>query len=325
MESRKVQQVGGGTYTVSLPIEWAEESGVEAGEPVYLYAHRNGSLVVRRCERDESDLASVSVTVPGSSVEAAERRLRAAYAAGFKRITLEAADEFTADQRRAVTAATRALTGVEVTETTPVAITAEGMLEAADVSVRQSLLQLRFVVTSMHAAAVDSFVADAGEVAHVADRDSEVERAFALLARHFNRSLSDLGAVDDLGVDRQHLFRYYTTARCLDRVADHAVDIARAAERLDADVPADLATDVESLAADAGGAVEDATDAVVNGSEPATTLETELVVERCRDREQSLRDADPAVAYPAARVIDRLAQTAADAGQIQAVALQGRL
>jgi phosphate uptake regulator len=326
METRKVQQVGGGTYTVSLPSEWAEESGVEAGAPVYLYAHRDGSLVVRRRERDDSHLAAVTVTVEGSSVAAAVRRLKAAYAAGFKRVTLEVADAFTTEQRRAVTAATRALTGIEVTETTPDAITVEGMLDAADVSVRQSVLQLRFVVTSMHAAAIDALVANAGDPTHVTDRADEVERAFALLTRHFNRSLSDLAEVDDLGVDRQPLFRYYTTARCLDGVADHAVEIARVADGLDADLPADLAATVESLAADARGAVEDATDAVVNGADPKAALDARTsVVERCRNRERSLGDADPAVAYPASRVLDRVARTAEDAGDIAAVALQARL
>jgi phosphate uptake regulator len=326
MESRKVQQVGGGTYTVSLPREWAEESGVEAGAPVYLYAHRDGSLVVRRRERDDSDLAAVTATVEESSTEAAERRLRAAYAAGYKRITLAAADTFTGDQRRAVTAATRALTGIEVVETSSTEITIEGMLDAADVSVRQSVLQLRFVVTCMHEAAVDALVGDAGDPAHVRDRVDEVDRAVALLTRHFNRALSELSEVDDLGVDRQTLFHYYTTANCLEEVADNAVEIARVAQGLEADLPPDLVATIESLAADTGSAVEDAADAVVNRADPETALDARTrVVERCRTEEASLHDADPAVASPASRVLDRLARTAAAAGEVASVALQARL
>ncbi|MFB6268479.1 MAG: AbrB/MazE/SpoVT family DNA-binding domain-containing protein [Halobacterium sp.] len=326
MESRKVQQVGGGTYTVSLPREWAEESGVEAGAPVYLYTHRDGSLVVRRRERDASDLASVTVTVEESTPEAAERQLRAAYAAGFKRIGMEPADRFTTEQRRAVAAAARALTGVEVTETGPDGITVEGLLDAADVSVRQTVLQLRFVATSMQAAAVDALVADDADAARVRDRSDEVDRAFALLTRHFNRSLSDLEEVDKLGVDRQQLARYYETARRLDGVASHALDIAAAADRLDDDLPRALADDVDSLAADARDAVEDATDAVVNGGDPRPVLDAERrVVDECRDRERALQDDHPRLAYPVGRALDRVAATTAAAGDVAAVALQSRL
>lgn len=326
METRKVQQVGGGTYTVSLPREWAEEYDLEAGAPVYLYPHRDGSLVVRRQERDASDLAAVTTTVESASPAAAERRLRAAYTAGFEQITLAHVDAFTADQRRAVSAATRALTGVEVTDADADAITVEGLLDPADVSVRQSVLQLRFVATSMHAAATDALVAPDGDPVHVRERDDEAGRAFALLARHFNRSLSDFEEVDKLGVDRRQLFRYYETARRLERVAGHAVDVAAVAERLDAGLPDDLAVDVESLAADARSAVEDATDAVVNGTDPSAVLDTRSrVVDRCRALERSLRADYPDVAYPAGRVLDLVARTADDAGGVARVALQNRL
>ena len=47
METRKIQQVGGGTYTVSIPAQWAKEHDIEATSTAYLYTYRDGSLVVR--------------------------------------------------------------------------------------------------------------------------------------------------------------------------------------------------------------------------------------------------------------------------------------
>ncbi|MFC6736897.1 AbrB/MazE/SpoVT family DNA-binding domain-containing protein, partial [Halolamina salina] len=74
METRKIQQVGGGTYTVSIPISWAEEHGVEAGETAYLYTHRDGSLIVRWGEREETALGAVDVEA-GDADAAADRTL----------------------------------------------------------------------------------------------------------------------------------------------------------------------------------------------------------------------------------------------------------
>lgn len=47
METRKVQLAGGSTYTVSLPKQWAEEHGVEAGAQLLVAPHDDGSLTVR--------------------------------------------------------------------------------------------------------------------------------------------------------------------------------------------------------------------------------------------------------------------------------------
>ena len=41
MEVRKVQITGGSTYTVSLPKEWATESGIEAGSKLAFYPEGN--------------------------------------------------------------------------------------------------------------------------------------------------------------------------------------------------------------------------------------------------------------------------------------------
>ncbi|WP_336036509.1 AbrB/MazE/SpoVT family DNA-binding domain-containing protein [Halobacterium yunchengense] len=326
METRKVQQVGGGTYTVSLPQSWAESCGVEAGAPVYLYAHDDGSLVVRRREREDSDLASASVAVEGDSPAAARRRLRAAYAAGYKRVTLTADGEFSTEQRRAVSAAARSLVGVEVTESGADRVVVQGLLDPADVSVRQSVLQLRFVATAMLEAAVEA-VAAGGAADGVAGRADEADRVFALVTRHFDRSLSDLEEVDQLGVGRRQLFRYYATAQSLVRVADRAVDVADAADRLDGGLPDGLAGDVAAVGADARAAVEDATDAAVTDADHAAaddaTDACERVADRCRALDGALADHDAAVAVPAARAVDAIEGVTEHVREIAAVALRG--
>ncbi|WP_280535440.1 AbrB/MazE/SpoVT family DNA-binding domain-containing protein [Halopenitus sp. POP-27] len=52
VETRKVQTVGNGTYTVSLPKEWAEAEGVAAGDTVTLHRHTDGILAVQARNRN---------------------------------------------------------------------------------------------------------------------------------------------------------------------------------------------------------------------------------------------------------------------------------
>lgn len=46
-ETRKLQRVGGGTYTLSLPEAWADERDLSAGMELRLFSHTAGPEVVR--------------------------------------------------------------------------------------------------------------------------------------------------------------------------------------------------------------------------------------------------------------------------------------
>ena len=102
METRKIQKVGGGTYTVSIPAQWAKEHNIEAASTAYLHTHHDGSLVVRWNEKDQSELAATQIELADADPRVAERMLYAAYMAGFKRITLRAQDGLTSDESRPV-------------------------------------------------------------------------------------------------------------------------------------------------------------------------------------------------------------------------------
>ena len=67
METRKLQKIGGSTYSVSLPKEWATEHHLEAGMPIHLYPHTDGSLVLRSAAQDGGPLSAATVDAPRSS------------------------------------------------------------------------------------------------------------------------------------------------------------------------------------------------------------------------------------------------------------------
>lgn len=326
METRKVQQVGGGTFTISLPVHWATEHGVEAGATAYLYTHRDGSLVVRWNEKRESELAATTVDLCSAAPSVADRTLTAAYTAGFKRITLRRPDGITAEQRRAILARTRNLTGVEVAEEAEDQITVQGLLNATDVSIQQSALQLQFIALSMHEAAMGVVRGETAESGHIVTRDDEADRVFRLIERHFNRSLLELSELDQLGTTRVRLFEWYLTARQLERVADHAVKIALTGQRTEYSPPEDLSAELSTLGENARRVVETASEEVINGSATAKAHaaldQRQQVVEEARQIEETLVDRTPAAAYVLTRVLDSLVRTANYGGNVAEIALR---
>jgi len=326
METRKVQQVGGGTFTVSLPVTWAREHDLEAGGTAYLYTHRDGSLVVRWNERGDGDLAATRVDLGDPAPETARRELRAAYTAGFERITLDPPGTFDAEQRRALETTARTLTGLEVTEKTDGELTVRGLLDAEDVSIRQSTRHLRFVALSMHEAALELLAGERGDTAHVVERDDDADRLFRLITRHFNRALLELSEPDRLGVTRPRLFDHYRTARQFERVADHAVRIARSVDRVDGEPDGPLVEEVLTLAADARAVVVDAADAVADeaatGLAHAALEDRAAVLDRVRTLDARLPERAPEEAYVLTRVLDSVERTADCGGNVAELALR---
>lgn len=324
METRKIQQVGGGTYTVSLPKEWAELADISAGSVVDLHTHIDGLLVIQAHDGGQDATPALDVCVPYDDHACVERRLRAAYAAGAREIRLDAPDGLTDAQRRIIDRVTRNLTGVTVAEETETSITVRTLLDANEVSVVQSVRQLQFVTLSMYR---DALAALTGEttVDRPEDRDDQVDRLYAMIERHFERGLARLDEVDALGLTRSELFELWATARELERVGDHAERIATVAGQLDDPVDDQLAADIEAVAETAQAVVTDAVSVVVDdaGLDGARrALEgRDQVRSDVTDLDRRLFEASDAD-YRLTRVLDSLERTAEHGGNVAELGLR---
>ena len=231
MESRKVQTVGNGTYTVSLPKEWAESQGVTSGDTVTLHDHLDGVLAVQT--GDGEDCEPPVARIESADPDVIARALRAAYAAGAREVTLERDEPLTSDQRRAVERVARDRIGMSVAAESEAAPTVQIMLDSQEVSVSQSLRQLAFTVRSIHREAVEA-LATPPDSPPIGSRDGQVDRLASMIDRSVSRGMADLGEVDALGTTRPELFESWTAMRELCRFRDAATEIGDAAAALDA-------------------------------------------------------------------------------------------
>jgi phosphate uptake regulator len=348
METRKLQEVGGGTYTVSIPKSWATDRGLEAGTRVDLYAHSDGSIVVRNHESEGTELEAVRIEVDGSPAETT-RAVRAGQTAGFERITVVAPEPFPTETDRAVRSLVRRFVGTEIVSHDDRELTVRSLLDASDVSVTESVVQLQYVALSIHRGATAAVGAtpedDADGVAdaepagdayeRLVERDAEAQRLCDMVARHFGRALVSLREVDRLETTRSALFERYRTARHLGRVARHGVEVARAAGRLSGDLPAPVRAELGPVAADARGVVEAASDAVLEGADARTA---NRVLDDCEETRAAVDALDDAVAAAevmadapvgdvvvVARTLDALRGTLDRGRELAYLALQGAL
>jgi phosphate uptake regulator len=322
METRKVQTVGGGTFTVSLPKQWIESTGIDAGSTVNLHNHIDDLLVIQPQELDTDVITSVRVLLPDDEPTFVERTIRAAYAAGLREVVLTTKDGLDDIQRRAVERVTRTLTGMTIAEETERHVTVRAMLDAGEVSIRQSVRQLEFVALSLHREATAALTADAG-IHNPADRDDQADRLYSLVDRYFGRGLSRLDEIDALDLTRSELFTLWLTARELERIGDHAERIAATAA--EADPAPSTGAELNRVAEMARETVSDAVTAAL-GDDDATAAREALdrrtrVRKDAADLERRLFEAANAD-YRLVRVLDSLSRTAEHGGNIAEIGLQ---
>ena len=323
MESRKVQLTGNSTYTVSLPKPWATAQGIEAGQEVSLYTYGDESLVLKPDAAGPDGELCASVLVPSISDASLAMAVSSLYVGGYDRITLHTDGEFSAAQRRAVIRKARALIGLEVVEIAG-RIELQNLLDPGEVSVRQTLIQLRMTVLSNHRIAVDS-VLEADTADGRLPGAGEADRLHALLGRTFRRSLRCIEEIDRLDVDPGRLFDYYAAATQLERVGTIAAKTAARGTGADSVPPASVAERVQSAGEHSRNIVERAVTAIVDGSvDPAYEA-----LERHRDLasdidalDRELAGADLDGAYHLGVLIDAIRRTGESGVGVARVALQ---
>ena len=295
VESRKVQEVTGGTYTVSLPESWADDVGVSAGSVVNLHVHGNGTLAVRPDGGATDAFDDVAVACPSDAPPRVERILRSAYAAGVDEVALVTSSGFSTADRRAIESTTRALTGLAVERADDGRVPVRAMLDTEQVSVRQSVRQLEFVALSSHREATAALL-DGASVPDPAAAADHAARLFALVDRHFERALVRPEEVDALGVTRPELFVLRTTARELERVAAEAGRLAGVANDCEHQFGADRGDAVADLATTARDVIEDAVSFAVGEGDETAAWDAFDRCDRVRDeveeRERALLAAD---------------------------------
>jgi phosphate uptake regulator len=250
------------------------------------------------------------------------------YVSGFDVISLETA-RVTADQRRTIREAAQGLVGLEVIGETSEHVRLQDLLDSSELSLHSAITRMRLVSTTMLGDAVTALVEDDDELAaDVVQRDDDVDRLWAMVSRVFRSVLRDPGAAADIGQDRETCFDYHSSARQLERIADHSAKIAHHSLELGV-VSDDAAAALRDLQSAAEEVIDMAMDALLEeDAEKATRLandarhRVEAADERAREVDALIRDLDPQQAQLLGLVVDSLNRSADYGGNIAETALQ---
>jgi phosphate uptake regulator len=188
---------------------------------------------------------------------------------------------------------------------------------------------MRLVALTMLEDAVEALISDDEALAQdVIERDDDVDRLWYMTSRVFRTVLRNPTAVSEVGFPRETCYELQSSARQLERIADHATKIASLSLEVDS-LPESAAEPLRKLQAEAAEVPETAMDALLTEeSDEAVELANEArahvdaIDEFVRAVDAEIYEFDPQLAQVLGLVTDSLSRTADYGTNIAESALQ---
>ncbi len=291
METRKVQFTGNSTFTISLPKDWIDKMGIRRGDVVGLVRDNRGTITITPSIDARKDYRSKIINLQKESPAHLERMLIGTYIMGFDTIIVRAKERIDNAVKEKVRQFTRSVTGVEIVEETINSVTIKDLSDPMELSQEKGVRRLHLIVRSMAVDAMDAFQkGDQPLAVDVINRDSDADRIYWIIMKEHNMMTRDPRLAERLKMTIEESTSYFQMARYLERIGDHAVQIARAVTAItDYAIPKELMHKFElahsqalkmldgSISAYFKGSAEDAND-VIDDRDKLKTLLREISI-----------------------------------------------
>ncbi len=237
---RRVQVVGGSTYVVSLPKEWAKSTGLKHGSEVIIEVMPDLTLRVYSGDKGGERLELETELEVGDDFELSVATLIASYVVGYRRLVITCR-ECSLDRLEALIKRVTEITiGLEVIEKGEGYVVLRCLADVSTLSLTEALNTLaKLTIRSLEDVEHVITAGDLNRVNEVLERDSLIDKLYLYGLRQLNEVLLGMTNYTSVGLSSVAEVTYWAMIlRSLERIADHVAVIARNTKKLR---PEDLA------------------------------------------------------------------------------------
>ena len=253
-ETRKIQKTGGSTYVVSLPKKWIQSAALKKGDQVALGITGDGTLTIDPHLRRESEKLVKVIDVESSTdSKALLRLLIGTYVTGYDVIEIRAKGRIPAELRRTIQDFSRRVIGPEVVEESSSTVVLQDVADHADLDMRKVVRRMHLMARNMleeslkAAKELDKVMAD-----EVIIRDDEVDRLHWFVEKQHAMTRRNVTFAAKMKLTWLESDSMLSTAKALERIADHASRIAHSVKLLgDSKIDAETMSSLEQLSTEA--------------------------------------------------------------------------
>jgi phosphate uptake regulator len=250
---RKVQFTGRSTYVLSLPKRWIEEMHLKAGDQVTLVRELDNSLSIVPIftAARESHNEVTTLILPSESGNTLKRKVVSMYLAGYNIIHLKIkSGRINPALREAVREVVRRnLVGTEMISDASDNITLQVLLSLPELSINTAIRRMYLIASSMHKDALSALAELNYELAkEVIRSDDEVDRFSLYVFRNLVMAMQNGRVLREMGLKNpSDGLSYRVVAKSIERIADHAYNIADKAITLRDKIPKDSLQKIEKM------------------------------------------------------------------------------
>jgi len=226
---------GGSSYVLTLPKDWIHSLEIRKNDPLGVITQENGDLLITANITEATiQREKVFLLESGEDSDSFFRSLVGAYIAGFNSIEIRARDRITPVLKKTIRGFSDQVIGIEPVEEEENRIRLRDLFNPLEMPFENTIKRMFVITKGMHADAVQAIgSADGGLADDVIQRDREVDRLYWLIARQGNIILHHPRYGERISFPITRVMVFYQTARIIERIADHAVVIAKSLRQTD--------------------------------------------------------------------------------------------
>jgi len=228
-----VQLSGGSTFVVSLPKYWVEEMKIKAGDSVTFVKNTNNSLTLFPGFNydDEEKKQAIITTTQKDSGEALRRKIIATYLGGYKSIIIKSKGmRIQPEHARVIRNLVRtSMVGTEIVESSSESIMIQILTRLPELSFETALKRMQLMAMNMHHEAMEALAEnDKTHGEEIPNMDAEVDRFSLYILRNLSIAVQNADVLFDMGLkEPADCLGYRAVISRIERIADHAVLIAK--------------------------------------------------------------------------------------------------
>ena len=203
-----------------------EHFGLKSKDTMVIYSQKSGSLVIQPARYKEQLLKTV-LKIDGLTKDMLTRELIAHYISGSDEVTIKS-KKITRDRRNRIREILQSLIGYEIIDESSEGVFIKNIFDATKFPIIQNVEKMFVIVKSMFNDAIKAITQNNNPLASdVIDRDFEIDKLRLAIMRQFYALIQGRVYDEEIGLSQADTNYYEHVATQLERIADHAVKIAR--------------------------------------------------------------------------------------------------
>jgi phosphate transport system protein len=229
LETRKLQKIKGGSFTLSLPKQWVEKRELKSGEQIIVAEEDDGSLRIAPMSAGFEKPFEVTLAVESfPNLQALEYCVATYYIQGSTQINITSKKIMSAEQKKRLKQLRTELPGVEVAEEEANHLSFQVLIDPASVSMESLIEKTSAFSLKLQEDAASALVEwNLALAKEVQERAGEAQRHYRVMIRQVALASLSRHIADKIGVRNcQENITFALVARDISRLVYHSSQIA---------------------------------------------------------------------------------------------------